>query len=167
MPASNDEQNMRSLKKRASFVYLENLLKRSRKFFPAPFRFILLCLMILGIWMVFFFFPATDYAPGTLYPKCPFHALTGFHCSGCGSLRTMSCLAKGDIATAWTKNKLTVLLMPFVIWGFLAYGARCFKIPFPVVFVKPVFIWLLLAVIILYWILRNIPTYPFTLLAPY
>lgn len=150
-----------------SFTYFDDLIKKSRNKIPAPFRFTLLCLLLLSIWVIFFFFPATDYAPGTLYPKCPFHALSGLHCAGCGSLRTISCLARGDFAGAWTKNKLTMLLMPFVIWGFLAYGASCFQLPFPKIFIKAFWIWLLLTIIILFWILRNIPMYPFTLLAPY
>ena len=126
----------------ASFTYFQSVLLKlkSRKVFPAPFRFVLLCLLILVVWGMFFFFPATDYSPGSLYPRCPFHALTGLHCAGCGSLRAMSCLAKGDIGAAWNKNKLAILCMPFLIWSFLAYGARCFKIRFPVVFIKPVFI---------------------------
>ena len=157
----------RDCRNAGSFAYIESLFEKSWNFFPAPFRFILLCCLILAIWGTFFLFPATDYAPGTVYPKCPFHALTGLHCAGCGSLRTMSCLAKGDFTRAWTKNKLAIILMPFVIWGFLAYGARCFKIPFPLIFVKPILIWLLLVLIILFWICRNIPISPFTSLAPY
>jgi uncharacterized protein DUF2752 len=151
----------------ASFAYFESLISRSWKFFPAPFRFILLCLLILVLWGIFFFFPATDYAPGSMYPECPFHALTGLHCAGCGSLRTMSCLAKGDFGAAWGKNKLALLLMPFVLWSFFAYGAKCFKISFPQIFIKPIFIWLLLALIIIYTIIRNIPIHPMTLLAPH
>lgn len=148
----------------ASFV---SSLSGSRKDFPAPFYFILLCLFLLILWGMFFFFPATDYSPGSLYPRCPFHALTGLHCAGCGSLRTMSCLAKGDIGAAWGKNKFTMLCMPFILWWFIAYGAKCFKIRFPAIFIKPVWIWLLLVAIIMFTVLRNIPIYPLTLLAPH
>ena len=162
-----DNESKRSCGTVTSFAYSESLQFGSRKVFPAPFCFVFLCLLILAVWGMFFFFPATDDSPGSLYPRCPFHALTGLHCAGCGSLRTMSCLAKGDIEAAWNKNKLTILCMPFMFWWFIAYGARCFKIRFPAVFIKPVFIWLLLAAIIMFTIVRNIPIYPLTLLAPH
>jgi len=161
------DMSKRRCKDIASFVYFKSLLSRSRKIFPAPFRFTILCLLILVIWSVFYLFPATDYASDSLYPKCPFYALTGWHCAGCGSLRTISCLARGDISTAWKKNKFTVICIPFLLWSFIGYGAKCFKIRFPQIFIKPIWIWVLLGLIILFGILRNIQIYPLYLLAPH
>lgn len=52
------------------------------------------------------------------YPTCPFLALTGQFCPGCGSLRAMHALAHGQLTTALGLNVLTVLaLLPLgVIW---------------------------------------------------
>jgi hypothetical protein len=43
------------------------------------------------------------------YPSCPFLAITGLYCPGCGSLRALHALAHGDIATAVDRNLLAVL----------------------------------------------------------
>lgn len=52
------------------------------------------------------------------YPTCPFLALTGQFCPGCGSLRAIHALAHGQFTTAIGLNVLTVLaLVPLgVIW---------------------------------------------------
>ncbi len=57
--------------------------------------------------------------PG-LYPTCPFHALTGWWCPGCGSLRALHALAHGQVVQAISLNAVTMLiLVPLVaaIWG--------------------------------------------------
>lgn len=52
------------------------------------------------------------------YPTCPFLALTGLYCPGCGSLRAVHALTHGDLTTALGLNVLTVLaaLALGVIW---------------------------------------------------
>ncbi|MGH8970052.1 MAG: DUF2752 domain-containing protein [Actinomycetes bacterium] len=46
------------------------------------------------------------------YPVCPFHALTGLWCPGCGGLRATHDLLHGDIAAAVGQNALLVLGVP-------------------------------------------------------
>ena len=43
---------------------------------------------------------------------CPFHALTGLHCPGCGMTRAAALLLRGDLAGALQHN---VLLVPTLI----------------------------------------------------
>lgn len=52
------------------------------------------------------------------YPTCPFLALTGHFCPGCGSLRAMHALTNGDLAGAVGLNVLAVASLPVlaVIW---------------------------------------------------
>jgi hypothetical protein len=52
------------------------------------------------------------------YPSCPFLALTGLYCPGCGSLRALHALAHGDVATAVDRNLLAVLgaALLVVLW---------------------------------------------------
>lgn len=57
--------------------------------------------------------------------------------------------------------------MPFVGYFFvsratLALRGRYLK----VLFCPPALIWALLAVVMLYWVVRNMPAHPFSLLAP-
>lgn len=58
------------------------------------------------------------------YPTCPFLAVTGLWCPGCGSLRAIHALAHGDVVGAVDLNVLTVvlLLLLVVAWvGWLRY----------------------------------------------
>lgn len=52
------------------------------------------------------------------YPTCPFLAATGQFCPGCGSLRAVHALTRGDVGTAVGLNVLTVLaaVALAVIW---------------------------------------------------
>ena len=45
------------------------------------------------------------------YPTCPVHALTGLDCPGCGSLRAMHDLALGDLPSALDHNALLVVVL--------------------------------------------------------
>lgn len=61
--------------------------------------------------------------PGN-YPLCPFLALTGWYCPGCGSLRAVRALAMLDLGTAWARNPLTTLaVLGLVVW-FLTWVRR-------------------------------------------
>ena len=53
------------------------------------------------------------------YPTCPFLAVTGQFCPGCGSLRAVHALATGDPAAALGLNVLTVVSVVLLaaIWG--------------------------------------------------
>ena len=107
--------------------------------------------------------------PGSsdLYPPCPFLALTGFYCPGCGTLRALHQLTLGHPVAALDLNPLMVLLLPFVAY-FLASHAMLAVTGRPLrkFFVRPALIWALLGVVLVYCLLRNIPAYPLTLLAP-
>jgi hypothetical protein len=124
--------------------------------------FIILVAFISALFV--FFIPPGE---GSLYPPCMFHLLTGLYCAGCGSTRAIHYFLHGRIVKAFSYNPLVVILLVplgffvlnhlrFVLWG------KKWRIPE----IKTKYIWLLIIIIFLYWILRNIPHYPFTLLAP-
>jgi hypothetical protein len=108
-----------------------------------------------------------DPSSSDLYPPCPFLSLTGFYCPGCGTLRALHQLTLGHPVAALDLNPLMVLLLPFVAY-FLASHAMLAVTGRPLrkFFVRPALIWTLLGIILVYWLLRNLPGYPFTLLAP-
>ena len=102
-----------------------------------------------------------------IFPPCPFHALTGLYCPGCGTLRALHQLLHGRSLQALGLNPLMVMSLPFLGYAlasetFLATVGR----RLPGVRLPASWIWALLAAIILFWIFRNIPVYPFTILAP-
>ena len=89
-------------------------------------------------------------------PRCVFHTLTGWYCPGCGATRALHALLHGNIAAAFRWNILLIpllILLALLLWR-PQLGMRR-MVTYPV-----------LAVLVLFWILRNLPYYPFTLLAP-
>ena len=104
-----------------------------------------------------------DPADSGLFPPCPFLALTGLQCPGCGALRGLHQLLNGQLLAAVELNIVMVLALPFLTYTFLSTLARDVNAQrLPTVFVRPAWIWLLLGGIILFWVLRNLPVYPFS-----
>jgi hypothetical protein len=118
------------------------------KFFGAG----MICATLAAV-VVFAFDPSRV----SLFPPCPLHHYTGLWCPGCGTTRAMHQLLHGNVAAAFRYNPLAISLLPVI--GYL--GIRREEQT-----MKPVWIWTLLGVVVTFGILRNIPVYPFTLLAP-
>ncbi len=116
---------------------------------------------VLGI--LYFVNPSTS----TLYPTCPFLAFTGCYCPGCGSLRALHQITRGHVAAAFGLNPMLVLSLPFVGYFFASRASLVLRgRPLKAFFIPSAFVWTLLAIIMLYWVARNLPAYPFSLLAP-
>lgn len=104
---------------------------------------------------------------GGLYPPCLFYALTGLHCPGCGTLRGLHQLLNGNLLAAFGYNPYTMLALPVLGYAYLA--ALLLSVAgkkLPTVFLPPALIWGLLAAVLAFWALRNVPVYPLTVLAP-
>ena len=125
-------------------------------------------ILILGITIIaLIFLYVLDPSSSFIYPPCPFHALTGYYCPGCGSLRALHQLLHGHLSKAFGLNPLMVLLLPFVGCSLLSYiFDGIMEKPLPRVFIPAIYIWVLLGVILSFCILRNLTIYPFILLAP-
>jgi len=101
---------------------------------------------------------AVDPARHQLYPTCWFYATTGYECPGCGGLRATHQLLHGHLAAAWAYNPLAVLLVPLGVWcGLdLVLGlVRGHGLPHGAP--RPSVIWLALAGLVAFTILRNLP----------
>lgn len=118
---------------------------------------------VAGLALLYVFDPRN---PGVL-PTCPFLGLTGCYCPGCGTLRALHALLRGDVVGSLGYNVLAVLALPFIAYSYATGAMRAFGMrpPRPA-FVHPGLIWTLLGAIIAYWVLRNIPVAPLTTLAP-
>ena len=112
-------------------------------------------LLALGIAAsaVLFLFNPTQYG---FYPICLFRKLTGWSCPGCGSLRALHQLLHGNPIEALRLNALLVLALPAIAWvGFrtlyelIGGNARPLTI-------RPLGVWLGVATIVLFGILRNV-----------
>ncbi len=118
---------------------------------------------VLTLSVLFFFNPSSSH----FFPPCPFHVLTGLHCPGCGSLRALHNLLHGDLIKAFGMNPLMVLLLPFIGYESIRYFLDgILGVYLPKFFIPAFYIWGLLWIVVLFWILRNIPFYLFVLLAP-
>jgi len=116
------------------------------------FKIACLCAIVGVAILLYFFDPKTS----GFFPPCPSHFLTGFYCPGCGTLRCIHSLVHGEFLLALRYNILTILAFPLLILMTI----------FPDKFSSSRFAIGLLIVIISFTVLRNIPHYPFDLLAP-
>jgi Protein of unknown function (DUF2752) len=92
------------------------------------------------------------------YPTCPFLALTGLYCPGCGSLRMMHALAHGHVAEGFGRNPFAFLLIPvlgylWTRWVRAAARGEAFSSPL----LRTPVIWVLTVLMLVYWVVRNLP----------
>lgn len=101
-------------------------------------------------------------------PGCMFHKLTGLNCPGCGMTRAAYASLHGKFAEAFRFNPLGMILLPLGCIGVgieMVGWARGRPLPFRLnVGAKGA--WAIAWIVIAFWILRNLPWYPFTLLSP-
>ena len=98
--------------------------------------------------------------PGSPYakwlPKCMFHQLTGLYCPGCGATRALSAMLHGDVKASLHNNALLFPLLALIAILLIKPGISLKRRVMATV----------LAVILAFTVLRNIPAAPFTYLAP-
>ena len=97
---------------------------------------------------------------------CLFFKLTGLYCPGCGTGRALKAFVHGRFGEAFRYNSMLFILgLPFL--GIFLH--EYLRMVFPKLGLRPVYIGqkagiTIFIVIVLYWVLRNIPVFSF--LAP-
>ncbi|WP_214416913.1 DUF2752 domain-containing protein [Sphaerisporangium fuscum] len=92
------------------------------------------------------------------YPTCPFLFLTGLYCPGCGTLRAIHALAHADVVAALGLNPLAVATVPFLLFWWGRWALRTWQgRPVRTTLAHPAYIWGFLALVIVFWIVRNLP----------
>jgi len=108
--------------------------------------------------------------PGTtaLLPPCPFHAITGLFCPGCGSTRMLYYLVHGQIGRSFRQNPLAFIALPFVVAKLVvSVLPAAWQVQFRFRFLRsPYWAYGVLVVVIAYAVLRSIPYWPACTLAP-
>jgi hypothetical protein len=91
------------------------------------------------------------------YPTCPFRATTGLYCPGCGSLRALHFLARGDIPAAVGKNVLTVIAAVGLLVGWILWLRRSVRRR-PRTWVAPAWpLYTAAAAVVVFAVARNLP----------
>ncbi|GAA3207865.1 DUF2752 domain-containing protein [Nonomuraea helvata] len=92
------------------------------------------------------------------YPTCPFLWITGLYCPGCGTLRTIHALAHLDPVTALGMNPLAVATIPFLLFWWGRWVVRAWQgRPRRTTLAHPAWLWAFIALIMVYWVVRNLP----------
>ena len=101
-------------------------------------------------------------------PGCAVQRATGLLCPGCGGSRAASHLAQGEIRPALRDNALIIVAVPLLVYLLVAQLVRGWtkrRLPGAAALGRTFWI-VLVSGVILFTILRNIPTAPFHWLAP-
>ena len=106
--------------------------------------------------------------PGNIPLICVFHEVTGLYCPGCGAGRACYSILHGQFLEAICYNPLMTVLLPLIglyiaarMVDWVVTGGNHIDRKINVKFLT----WVLVIVVV-YGVLRNIPVFPFTLLAP-
>jgi Protein of unknown function (DUF2752) len=128
---------------------------------PAPANrlplFISLGVALVIAATVFLFNPATNH----FYPVCQFHRLTGWNCPGCGMTRAAYALLHGQFSTALHDNALFVFALIGLAMraGWFDFQRRRGRVNGE--FFPANFLWPLLAAMLVFTVLRNLPAFAF------
>jgi hypothetical protein len=90
---------------------------------------------------------------------CPWRVLTGTSCPGCGGLRAVNDLTRGDVASAASSNLLFVSTIPLVTWMWVRSFSQRWRdvrepLPRGMVGVAAA---VLVVLVVVFWVVRNLP----------
>lgn len=125
--------------------------------------------LILPVLVLYFYFAHYDAGFDSEGRQCTVLYLTGLQCPGCGGQRALHYLLHGEIMIALRYNVLFVIGLPFLIYLYYLvlqmYVLKNEKFLNRTIF-STRFVYIFLAILLIFFILRNIPVEPFTYLAP-
>ncbi len=130
---------------------------------------LLIAAIIFPIILLCFYYTYYDPAENTWVNQCTIHTFTGLDCPGCGGQRSLQLLLHRHFLDALRYNALFVLGIPviaylyyIIIQVYILGNQKYLTSPF----FSSQFAFIFLGVLVLFFILRNIPIVPFSYLAP-
>ncbi|HWZ82150.1 MAG TPA: DUF2752 domain-containing protein [Terriglobales bacterium] len=94
----------------------------------------------------------------SFYPRCPFFALTGMECPGCGMTRALAALLDGQFAVSWHYNPLAILLLPpLAVYFFTGYWRGISRRDWSIPQLPSPVLAMLFVSITLFGVARNLP----------
>ena len=103
-----------------------------------------------GFWILRTFEPTAD----SWYPKCTFYQATGLHCPGCGATRALRAVLRGDLWMALRCNAMLIVGLPSMLAA-VAWQRRRERRGLRS---APQLAWILLACVLAFFALRNLPS---------
>lgn len=94
------------------------------------------------------------HSPNFVFPVCPFKALTGLNCPGCGGLRMTHDILNGDFSAAVVDNVFLLIGLPLLAaWLVVRWrrGQRLMPVPAIVTIAVAAIAWT---------VVRNLPGFP-------
>ena len=117
----------------------------------------LIIIGVIALLLVFgLIYYALDPSASSLFPRCAFLELTGYKCPGCGSQRAVHALLHGDVVTAFRYNAMLLIAVPWIALCLYAESRRTRNPHLYARLNAPRLICLLLAMVLIWWLLRNI-----------
>jgi hypothetical protein len=113
----------------------------------------------VGLVILFLFNPSNH----SFYPFCVFYRVSGWQCPGCGGLRAVHHLLHGELLTAFRFNPLVVTAAPVGLFFLLRRWWRGPGREKASHRTQARRAWLVFAVLVIFWILRNLPLEMFRL----
>lgn len=92
-----------------------------------------------------------------IFPQCYFRQLTGLDCPGCGLTRSVHALLTGDPGRALDHNILAAIVLPLMLYAYIAWTANSFGVRLPQVRMSPWMAWIATGVVLGFWVVRNLP----------
>ncbi len=119
-------------------------------------RSLVMVLVAVALLVFGFIYFALDPSSSSLFPRCVILALTGYKCPGCGSQRAIHALLHGDVVAAFKFNALLLISIPWLAFCLFAESQRVRNPQLYVRLNPPLLMWLFMAIVVIWWVLRNI-----------
>lgn len=97
---------------------------------------------------------ADPHSTGSLFPACPFRALTGWYCPACGGLRMTHDILHGQLAAAAVDNVFLLVGLPVLAAWLVVRWRKGHRLMPPLVLIA------MLAAAITWAVVRNLPGFP-------
>jgi multisubunit Na+/H+ antiporter MnhB subunit len=137
------------------------------KKFLKPVKYILIPIGVLVGFVLIWFYLNVNPSESSVFPKCQFHASTGYLCPGCGSQRAAHDFLHFNIIEGFNHNLLVGLLIIALLYLLLVFTYnRLSSKKIPNYLNRPKAAWIVLGVIFVFWVLRNLPFEMFNILRP-
>jgi hypothetical protein len=123
--------------------------------------------LLIGLPLIAVLFFILDPDQQAIFPRCIFYSLSGYYCPGCGSQRAIHNLLHLNVAGVVHNNVLFLPAVLAVAYHYLhPVLNRKFSWRLPNIFYMKNTPWVIFGIILLFWLLRNLTVFPFSVLAP-